>query len=354
MILSCGQPKGSQHQFSSDLTTNTVYGKFYVYSLNGNDTMVDILYYSFEYDGDTIWEKEYDAAMDLVNVRSLAVVGDRWLLKEKYSRRYRGVMDSAFVQYDYEVIDDVAFDWSGSHVSSLRKIEFPGGMTLIEDEQLLAIDTLVLGHAAKVFEGRRSIQTLYNGDTTKQSGVWYRTYTSKLGMTNSQLSYEGGNSFVYELDRTLTQVQWDSILTSIPNRVAYLQATDEEDFSTCGVQRSICDYYNDERARILQPRTQVLNQLDSIIQKVDIKDETAIVVAHYVVNCEGEVGRHSIEAYDSDYLSLPVSVDLSTTVTNYLKEQLTYRPLKIRGEERDCYAYTLIKLSDGQVTDILP
>lgn len=97
-----------------------------------------------------------------------------------------------------------------------------------------------------------------------------------------------------------------------------------------------------------------MSEVNSILGEVNVRSDIAVIGVHYVINCKGEAGRYRIDAYNDHYQAVSIDEATYKSLLVYLSEELTYKPLAVRGEALDCYAYTIIKIKDGAVTDILP
>ena len=226
-----------------------------------------------------------------------------------------------------------------------------------EAQQKSSYDSLINGLPAKVFKSKES-NIYVDEDTTRQSWIKTSIFVEGLGFFGSVEDHE---AFTWEVElvEQMSLSEFKERADHDVKRIAYIdpeKALDKgSDFEICGLERFIADYYNSTPdGDYIHGKAALVDTILTNLDPEKMMNQTGMLTFRFVVNCEGKAGRFIAEGYDYDYQPM----EFPEETINHLYEQLLrleeWQPVVNNDEARDAYFYFTFKMTNGEITDILP
>jgi len=331
-----------------------IVNKYYFHSKANKsyDTATDIRYISYRQKEDkAIQNNIYNPGYEPMNARNLIFKKDALLLKEELNYE-RGkviktqILDSTFLSFEED-----------AQLNEKRKI-YDWGEVFFKDQQQIPRDTTILNQPAKIFVGKRFINSSYDGNSYYDTLNYKFIYAKDIGLWSSNYEDKNGK-FWMELIEQIPIANFNKMVNHGRHRIAYIDPTktldNNPDFKIC--HQDVADYYNHEKGHqpILRGGKSAMNKI--LAERVDdnkLFTESGYLTLRFVINCEGEAGRFTTEQTD---LAFQAKVFNQETVDHFydiIKDIKDWRKTIIRDEPRDAYAYITFKLKDGKVIELLP
>lgn len=130
---------------------------------------------------------------------------------------------------------------------------------------------------------------------------------------------------------------------------------DKLEFKVCNGDDKILQYFNLGKGPVYSgEKSNILNTFKSKYKPITDKNENGLIRIRFIVNCEGKAGRFRVLQSDYDYQEKDFNKDIVSQLLNITKEIENWEVF-IRNEMPvDYYMYLIFKITDGQLTEILP
>jgi hypothetical protein len=130
---------------------------------------------------------------------------------------------------------------------------------------------------------------------------------------------------------------------------------DGPDFKVCNGDDNIHQYFNLEEGPIYHgEKSSIINTFKAKYQPIADSNQNGLIRIRFIVNCEGKAGRFRVLQSDYNYQETEFDQDIVTQLENITKGIEKWGIL-YRGEiPEDYYMYLIFKITDGQLTEILP
>ncbi|MBQ4912832.1 hypothetical protein J8L85_00185 [Maribacter sp. MMG018] len=130
---------------------------------------------------------------------------------------------------------------------------------------------------------------------------------------------------------------------------------DETAFKVCNGDDKILQYFNLGNGPIYAgEKSKVLNTFKSKYKPISGKKENGLIRIRFIVNCEGKAGRFRVVQSDYDYQEKEFDDEIVSQLLNITKGIENWEVLKQNEVPIDYYMYLIFKITDGQLTEILP
>ena len=357
-VIACSQEAPPSYLPSQARLRSGIYNKYYLHYQPADrsdwDTDIAFLGYQSNNDQGQISLTTYSPALEVTRVANLAIDRDSWqLLSEEH---YFQTGDTSIAQVEGGTLFQLSAD---STAPTTIQIDYPYDVVYIEQrEHLSPRDTIIDNRKGRILpsKGYRRIERT---DTTIQFdfqreevlvegiGLYSRSFNS------TEFNYQ------WELMEQLPATEFRRLLADVPKRVGYINPQEALEgpgtFSTCGSEDEIYDYYNGD------PDGQPMGGKPALWQVVENHWEpdlfeglSGYLSLHFIINCEGEIGRFGVEQTNLDFQPTTFSNEAIRHCMDLLLQVPSWQPTVLREEPTDSYAYITFKLENGALIDIIP
>lgn len=130
---------------------------------------------------------------------------------------------------------------------------------------------------------------------------------------------------------------------------------DESEFKVCNGDNKVLQYFNLGEGPIYSgEKSKILSTFKSKYQPLRDKSQNGLIRIRFIVNCEGKAGRFRVMQSDYDYQKKDFNKEIVSQLLNITKEIENWEVLKRNEVPVDYYMYLIFKITDGQLTEILP
>lgn len=130
---------------------------------------------------------------------------------------------------------------------------------------------------------------------------------------------------------------------------------DETEFKVCNGDDKIIQYFDLGEGPVYSgEKTQILNTFKSKYQPISDKKENGLIRIRFIVNCEGKAGRFRVLQSDYDYQEKEFDKEIVSQLLIITKGIENWVVFKRNEVPVDYYMYLIFKITDGQLTEILP
>ncbi len=137
--------------------------------------------------------------------------------------------------------------------------------------------------------------------------------------------------------------------------IDYDSLIDDPTFNVCNGERSVVQYFVfDEKTyegEMWALEKEVRAQYDLPV----MEGQTGLVRIRFIVNCEGQAGRHRAIAMDAAYNAFEFDTKIIQKLLDITKSLKGWKIFKNKQQQPlDYYQYLIYKIKDGQLLEILP
>ena len=130
---------------------------------------------------------------------------------------------------------------------------------------------------------------------------------------------------------------------------------DELDFKVCNGDDKILQYFNlGEGPTYNGEKSTILNAFKSKYQPLLNKNQNGLIRIRFIVNCEGKAGRFRVLQSDYSYKEKEFNKEIVSQLLSITKQINNWEVLYKQENAVDYYMYLIFKITDGQLTEILP
>lgn len=323
------------------------------YYPNNTDTRAstEISYTKYRKQDDQIFTNRYNAGFDLSGIAEIVVSGPEIRMQKLIDIRRLDTME-------IEIINALRENWEVSNIDPylIRYVVNDKAYTYTQTQREV-YDTLIDGAAGKVIvsEGvyrEEETEEIVNEFTSKD------IFVTDIGLYASMSEFENYRMEL-ELIEQMPIEEFERRADHDKHRIAWIdpeKAFDENnEFSICGHERFIADYYNSTPdGRYVNGKRAMLDTIYSNLDESKMLEQNGMLTFRFVVNCEGKAGRFIAEGFDFMYEPIKFEDETINHLYGILQKLDDWRPVVIRDEARDAYFYITFKIEDGKITDILP
>lgn len=358
LLVACERPSENHPIFkyypSYDVFEEGYVNKYYrhYYPKNKDSrASTEITYSKFRKDGDRIIIDRYNAGYDLSGHTEL-MVSDTVIHAESLFDIRR--MDTIAI----EIVDPVKSRWNSRTGDPYTlRYKLRDKYYQYTEVQKNAFDTLIDGKNAKAFV----IEAHYMDEESEEIVNQFADttiYLAGLGFYESKSDYENFR-IETELIEQMSVNEFESRADHDKHRIAWIDPAntldDGDDFSICGHERFIADYYNSTPdGRYIHGKRAMLDTVFNNLDESKLLEQNGMLTFRFVVNCEGKAGRFTVDGVDFMYQPIKFEQETIDHLYAILRKLEVWRPVVIREEARDAYFYITFKIENGKITDILP
>lgn len=357
-LLSCqksGLNKKYDFLFPKTELKKGVVNKYYVHNipLNPNEKIkTDISYSLYQQLNDSVFTiSSYNAGFQPLQYQEF-VQREIGLILSKEISIYRGdsiistIGNNIFFPAKGQQHEPLEIDKKFGNVTYryLRKIDFVKDTTFNKNE-------------GKVLVGNLKI-TLPELDSTISTMPFRFVYDESLGLVFSTLNrknFKAKNELVEQMPIS----KFKQLANHPKKRTGYINPAKTLDqnvnFSLCGKELDITDYYNSEPDGGFFPDKRAF--LSSFQQNVDtafFEGLSGYLTFRFVINCKGEAGRYTTEMASLDFKPADFPQNLVQNLFDFLKTRKEWATTDLNEKATDTYFYVTFKFNHGKLESILP
>ncbi|MEN2281147.1 hypothetical protein AAGF08_03345 [Algoriphagus sp. SE2] len=130
---------------------------------------------------------------------------------------------------------------------------------------------------------------------------------------------------------------------------------DKTEFIVCNGEDNIFQYFNLGEGPVYKgEKSKILNTFKSKYRPIPDKNQNGLIRIRFIINCEGKAGRFRILQSDYDYQEKEFEKEIVSQLLDITKGIENWEVLKRDNVPVDYYMYLIIKITDGQLAEILP
>lgn len=130
---------------------------------------------------------------------------------------------------------------------------------------------------------------------------------------------------------------------------------DKLDFNICNGDDKILQYFNLGQGPVYNgEKSKILDTFKSKYKPISDKSQNGLIRVRFIVNCEGIAGRFRILQSDYGYKEKEFNQDIVSQILTITKQINNWEILYKEENPVDYYMYLIFKITDGQLTEILP
>lgn len=303
-------------------------------------------------DKDYFRVERFNAAFDLQSFSVYKVSGDTVEVLESFDvENFTDTVANTIISPITSIWDDRAMP------TYQMKYTFDEKEYLYTEKQVAVKDTTIDGRIGKIFTNSASYKMLETDSVISEtsSRSYYVQGIGFFGSMSKTVDYK----VQMELIEQLSLADFEERANHDMHRVAWIDPkktmSNDQDFSICGHERKIADYYNSTPdGRYVHSKRALMDTISANLNEALLLNQSGRLVYRFVVNCEGKAGRFIAKGYDLDYQ--PMVFDKRTVEHLYdiLKRLKEWRPVVIREESRDAYFYITFNIENGKIVHLLP
>ena len=131
--------------------------------------------------------------------------------------------------------------------------------------------------------------------------------------------------------------------------------TDNPNFKVCNGDDQILQYFNLGEGPVYNgEKSTIINTFKSNYKPITDKDQNGLIRIRFVVNCEGNADRFRILQSDYNYREIQFDKKIVTQLTNIAIGIENWQILYRDEVPVDYYMYLIFKITNGEITEILP
>jgi len=130
---------------------------------------------------------------------------------------------------------------------------------------------------------------------------------------------------------------------------------DKPEFKVCNGDDKILQYFNVGEGPVYEgEKSTILNTFKSKYKPLSDKEQNGFVRIRFIVNCNGKAGRFRVLQSDYNYQEFNFDERIITQLLDITKGIENWHIIYEREIAFDYYMYFIFKITDGQLTEILP
>jgi hypothetical protein len=337
---------------ASDALENGVVYKFYVHGIPKEgfpftDVRYDKLYLSK--DGTMIVET-FNPGFELTSRKKLQLNQDGIKLISEVHFNQGDTITPTISKTDYLIFDPAR--------SATTQLTFAKPSTeSTELTRTLKGDTLIAGNTGIIFSEHLRSTRLGGVDTIQSDASGNMVYMAGIGLLYGERHFDN-ITYKIELVEQMSGEDFEAKRKEPRHRVAYIDPDKtldkKENFRLCHTDEKIVDYYNSgQGASHGNGKKEMVTDLLARIDKMKLFHESGYLTFRFVVSCEGKAGRFITEETDLNFDRKKFNPETVAHLYELVRNLQDWSPV-VLDKPRDAYFYLTFKLSDGQITDILP
>lgn len=130
---------------------------------------------------------------------------------------------------------------------------------------------------------------------------------------------------------------------------------DKLDFNICNGGGKILQYFNLGEGPVYNgEKSRILNTFKSRYQAISDQNQNGLIRIRFIVNCNGKAGRFRVLQSDYEYQEKEFDEEIVSQLLGITKQINNWKILYEEENPVDYYMYLIFKITDGQLTEILP
>ena len=130
---------------------------------------------------------------------------------------------------------------------------------------------------------------------------------------------------------------------------------DKLEFKACNGDDKILQYFNLGEGPVYSgEKSRIINTFKTNYEQITDRKENGLIRIRFIVNCEGKSGRFRVLQSDYYYQEKEFDKEIVSQLLNITKGIENWEVYKRNEVPVDYYMYLIFKITNGQLTEILP
>ena len=130
---------------------------------------------------------------------------------------------------------------------------------------------------------------------------------------------------------------------------------DKLEFKACNGNDKILQYFNLGEGPVYSgEKSRIINTFKTNYEQITDRKENGLIRIRFIVNCEGKSGRFRVLQSDYYYQEKEFDKEIVSQLLNITKGIENWEVYKRNEVPVDYYMYLIFKITNGQLTEILP
>jgi hypothetical protein len=137
--------------------------------------------------------------------------------------------------------------------------------------------------------------------------------------------------------------------------IEYDDQKDDPNFNVCNGENNVLQYFNLEKGPVyFGEKTEINNTYMSQFKPIEDKTQNGLIRIRFVINCEGKASRFRVLQSNDNYHQIEFDKRIISQLLDITKTIEQWEVLYREENPMDYYMYLIFKITDGQLTEILP
>jgi hypothetical protein len=130
---------------------------------------------------------------------------------------------------------------------------------------------------------------------------------------------------------------------------------DDPGFTVCKGDDQILQYFNLGQGPVYPgEKSKIINVFKTKYQPITGNNQNGLIRIRFIVNCEGKAGRFRVLQSDYNYQETKFDKKIVSQLVNITRGIENWEVLYREVVPADYYMYLIFKITNGQITEILP
>ena len=325
---------------------------FHYQRSEGSEIWTDIMYLTYQ------WNEQQELIITNYSTDFTPTRARRISFEEGAMQLLEDIVYSGQDTLQQSLLSTVMRNWKKDTATLKESSIMDNTLGYSTEMQLARKDTLVEERPAMVFSGKYNGASITDGDTSLYAHTFKEIYAEGLGLYAQSFQgeqYRGDLELIEQLPMSVFQQRMQHGI----ERIAFIDPDAtlgyRPDFKLCTHTDEIIDYYNtDPDIHYMGGKYALWKVIQPQLQPTRYEGISGYMTFRFVINCNGETGRFTLEAADLDFQPAQFPETAISHLGNITANLTEWRPGVHKGEPADAYAYLTYKFKNGELVELLP
>lgn len=141
------------------------------------------------------------------------------------------------------------------------------------------------------------------------------------------------------------------------HQVGHISASallDKSDFKACYEEKMFPYYYGRHPSKFSHGKDSLRNYFLQQYDHQGFTNESGYITIRFIINCEGETGRHQLLQVGLDYQEKEFNEQLTDRLLHLTKDLKDWDALSFSDSTYDSFIHLTFKIENGELVEILP
>lgn len=129
---------------------------------------------------------------------------------------------------------------------------------------------------------------------------------------------------------------------------------DDSEFKACYEERMFPYYYGKDPSKFSHGKDSLRNYFLKYYDHLGYTNESGYITVRFIINCEGEAGRHQLLQVGLDYQEKEFNAQLTDKLLQLTKNLKDWDPIIFGDSTYDSFIHLTFKIENGELVEILP